>query len=183
MTYLDSYHGKAYLLGSPETAVCSDCHGGHRILPASVPESTVSSENVVETCAGCHPGANENFADFRSHVNPQDPTSSWQIWFFWIAYVLLMRWSSFAAAHHPVHLSWRQKACTPRHRDRRATGGRFGASTCSTAGCTSSSSSASLSVFRACRLAGTRLAQWFGSVGGVTAAASTTASAIVTVVY
>ena len=37
---------------------CSDCHGGHRILPASVPESTVSSENVVETCARCHAGAN-----------------------------------------------------------------------------------------------------------------------------
>ena len=122
-TYLDSYHGKAYLLGSSETAVCSDCHGGHRILPASVPESTVSSENVVETCARCHPGANQNFADFRSHVNPQDPTSSWQIWFFWIAYVLLIAVVfTFSAVHTSLYIYRGAKEglySRPRHRVRR----------------------------------------------------------------
>ena len=75
-TYLDSYHGKAFVLGNAKTAVCCDCHGGHRILPASDPASTVSEQNVVKTCARCHPGANENFADFKVHVNPQDPRSS-----------------------------------------------------------------------------------------------------------
>jgi predicted CXXCH cytochrome family protein len=104
-TYLDSYHGKAYLLGSDKTAVCSQCHGGHKILPASNPESTVSRENVVATCAQCHPGANKNFADFRSHVNPQDPRSSWQIWIFWIAYVLLIAVVfSFAAVHTSLYI-------------------------------------------------------------------------------
>jgi len=104
-TYLSSYHGKAYALGDESTAVCSQCHGGHRILPADNPESTVSRENVVATCAECHPGANENFADFRSHVNPQDPRSSWQIWIFWIAYVLLIAVVfSFAAVHTSLYI-------------------------------------------------------------------------------
>jgi cytochrome b subunit of formate dehydrogenase len=104
-TYLDSYHGKAYLLGSDKTAVCSQCHGGHRILPASDPDSTVSKENVVATCATCHPGANANFADFRAHVNPQDPRSSWEIWFFWIAYVLLIAVVfTFAAVHTTLYV-------------------------------------------------------------------------------
>ena len=104
-TYLDSYHGKAYTLGSDETAVCTDCHGGHKILPASVPDSTVSKENVISTCDTCHPGANANFVDFRSHVNPQDPRSSWEIWFFWIAYVLLMAVVfTFAAVHTTLYI-------------------------------------------------------------------------------
>jgi cytochrome b subunit of formate dehydrogenase len=104
-TFLDSYHGKAYVLGDEKTAVCTDCHGGHRILPASDPESTVSQVNVVETCAKCHPGANENFAAFKVHVNPQDPRSSWEIWIFWMAYVALITVVfSFAAVHTSLYI-------------------------------------------------------------------------------
>jgi predicted CXXCH cytochrome family protein len=104
-TFLDSYHGKAYLLGDQKTAVCSDCHGGHRILPMSDPSSSISDKNVVATCAKCHPGANANFAGFKVHVNPQDPRSSWQIWFFWIAYVLLITIVfSFAAVHTGLYV-------------------------------------------------------------------------------
>jgi predicted CXXCH cytochrome family protein len=104
-TFLDSYHGKAYVLGDESTAVCSDCHGGHRILPPSDPASSVSRENVVETCAECHPGANANFADFQVHVNPQDPRSSWQIWLFWFAYVALITVVfSFAAVHTSLYV-------------------------------------------------------------------------------
>jgi cytochrome b subunit of formate dehydrogenase len=104
-TYLDSYHGKAFLLGDNKTAVCYDCHGGHRILPASNPESTVSKQNVVKTCARCHPGDNKNFASFLVHVNPQDPRSSWQVFIFWIAYVLLIAVVfSFAAVHTSLYV-------------------------------------------------------------------------------
>ncbi len=104
-TYLDSYHGKAFVLGDTKTAVCYDCHGGHRILPASDPASTVSQQNVVKTCARCHPGANENFAAFNVHVNPQDPRSSLEIWFFWIAYVLLIAVVfTFAAVHTSLYI-------------------------------------------------------------------------------
>ncbi len=121
-TYLNSYHGKAYLLGATGTAVCSQCHGGHRILPASNPESTVSRQNVVATCGKCHPGANKNFADFRSHVNPGSPSSSWQIWIFWIAYVLLITVVfSFAAVHTALYIYRGAKEgmySRERHRDR-----------------------------------------------------------------
>jgi cytochrome b subunit of formate dehydrogenase len=104
-TFLDSYHGKAYVLGDENTAVCSDCHTGHHILPASVPDSSVSKQNVVETCARCHPGANENFADFRVHVNPQSPSSSWQIWIFWMAYIMLIAVVfTFAAVHTSLYI-------------------------------------------------------------------------------
>ena len=121
-TYLDSYHGKAYVLGDTKTAVCSQCHGGHRILPADNPESTVSKQNVVATCGKCHPGANENFADFRSHVDPSDPSSSWQIWFFWIAYVILITVVfSFAAVHTALYIYRGAKEgmySRERHRDK-----------------------------------------------------------------
>jgi cytochrome b subunit of formate dehydrogenase len=104
-SFLDSYHGKAYLLGDEKTAVCSECHGGHKILPVSDPNSTVNRANVVKTCATCHPGANENFADFRVHVNPQSPSSSWQIWIFWMAYVALIAVVfSFAAVHTGLYV-------------------------------------------------------------------------------
>jgi cytochrome b subunit of formate dehydrogenase len=77
---------------------------------------------VVATCGGCHPGANENFADFRSHVNPSDPGSSWQIWIFWIAYVLLITVVfSFAAVHTTLYIYRGFKDgmySRERHRDR-----------------------------------------------------------------
>ena len=89
-TYLDSYHGKAYYLGSTKTAVCTDCHGGHKILPPSDPHSSVNKNNLVATCSQCHPGANENFAGFMVHVDPQNPRSSFAVWTFWILYVMLI---------------------------------------------------------------------------------------------
>jgi hypothetical protein len=89
-TYLDSYHGKAFYLGDAQTAVCSDCHGGHKILPPSDPESMVSSQNLVSTCAQCHPGANENFAGFMVHVDPQSPNSSFAVFTFYALYIMLI---------------------------------------------------------------------------------------------
>ena len=51
--YLQSVHGRAVLQGK-NAAVCADCHGGHRILPARDAQSTVSHWNVAGTCAKCH---------------------------------------------------------------------------------------------------------------------------------
>jgi cytochrome b subunit of formate dehydrogenase len=124
-TFLDSYHGKAFTLGDEKTAVCYDCHGSHRILPASNPASTVSKQNVVKTCARCHPGANGNFAAFKVHVNPQDPRSSLEVWFFWIAYVLLIAVVfSFAFVHTSLYIyrGWKEGLYSRSHhpgRDRR----------------------------------------------------------------
>ena len=89
-TYLNSYHGKAFYLGRLSAAVCPDCHGGHKILPPSSPASTVSYQNIVGTCARCHPGANRNFAGFLVHVDPSSPRSSLWVWSFNILYLILI---------------------------------------------------------------------------------------------
>lgn len=44
-----------------ETAVCSDCHGIHNILPADDPNSTVHPDNLLQTCQKCHPKAGPNW--------------------------------------------------------------------------------------------------------------------------
>jgi predicted CXXCH cytochrome family protein len=104
-TYLDSYHGKATYLGDAKTAVCTDCHGGHRILPASNPQSLVSKHHLVHTCSQCHPGANANFASFMVHVNPNDPRSSWYVFAINIAYWLLIATVfSFGIVHSGLYI-------------------------------------------------------------------------------
>lgn len=104
-TYLDSYHGKAYLLGDQQTAVCTDCHLGHRIVPGSNPSSSVAKQNLGATCGRCHPGANKNFAGFRVHVNPKDPRSSVPIFSFWAIYVALITVVfGFAAVHTTLYV-------------------------------------------------------------------------------
>jgi len=71
-TYLETYHGKAYQLGYFESARCSDCHGAHNVLKADNPESMVSPENLVNTCANCHEGANKRFTGYLSHATHKD---------------------------------------------------------------------------------------------------------------
>jgi formate dehydrogenase gamma subunit len=48
------------------------CHGAHNIKPHTDPTSTISKENLVETCGNCHPGANKNFTVGKIHVNIKD---------------------------------------------------------------------------------------------------------------
>ena len=71
-TYMETYHGKAYQLGYYETARCSDCHGAHLILKQENPESSISSLNLVQTCANCHEGANRRFSNYLSHATHKD---------------------------------------------------------------------------------------------------------------
>ncbi|MCL4202585.1 MAG: hypothetical protein KJ000_08825 [Pirellulaceae bacterium] len=54
-SYLNSRHGRGLLAsGLLVTAVCSDCHGSHGILPRKDPQSTLHAANVDATCAQCH---------------------------------------------------------------------------------------------------------------------------------
>jgi len=71
-TYMETYHGKAYQLGYYESARCSDCHGAHNILKADNPKSMISQENLVNTCASCHVGANKRFSGYLSHATHKD---------------------------------------------------------------------------------------------------------------
>ncbi|MBP1683773.1 MAG: Formate dehydrogenase-like protein cytochrome b subunit [Ignavibacteriaceae bacterium] len=53
-------------------ANCASCHGAHNIKPSSDSTSTVSKANVVKTCGGCHPGANERFTVGKIHITRQE---------------------------------------------------------------------------------------------------------------
>jgi hypothetical protein len=54
LAYGASSHGRARAEGSVDAPVCTDCHGEHLILAPTEGGSTVSREQVVETCASCH---------------------------------------------------------------------------------------------------------------------------------
>jgi formate dehydrogenase gamma subunit len=68
-TFFDSYHGLAAQYGSTLAANCGSCHGFHKILASSDPNSTINKAHLVETCGKCHPGANEKFALSKIHVD------------------------------------------------------------------------------------------------------------------
>ena len=75
-TYRESYHGQVSALGYAGVATCSDCHSNHLILPPNDSESTLSQQNIIETCQKCHSYANENFVQFVPHLRPSDPGSA-----------------------------------------------------------------------------------------------------------
>ena len=68
-TFFESYHGLAAQYGSTLAANCASCHGVHKILPSADPRSSIYKTNLVVTCGKCHPGATENFAQSKVHVD------------------------------------------------------------------------------------------------------------------
>jgi hypothetical protein len=71
-SYRDTLHGQVTALGYGMVARCADCHGAHRVLPASDARSQIAPGNLVATCRRCHPGANANFVLYAPHANPDD---------------------------------------------------------------------------------------------------------------
>lgn len=71
-TYFDTYHGKVSTLGNDVAARCHDCHGSHGIRPASDPASPIHPDNIVATCARCHPGSHAGFASYLTHATHND---------------------------------------------------------------------------------------------------------------
>ncbi|MBN2473259.1 MAG: cytochrome b/b6 domain-containing protein [Pirellulales bacterium] len=54
-TFRAGAHGHGlYKSGLVSAAVCADCHGGHTVLPADDPRSTLHRANVGGTCGRCH---------------------------------------------------------------------------------------------------------------------------------
>jgi formate dehydrogenase gamma subunit len=68
-TFFESYHGLAAQYGATLAANCASCHGYHKILSSSDPNSTIHPSHLVATCGKCHPGANEKFAQGKVHVD------------------------------------------------------------------------------------------------------------------
>ena len=75
-TYRDTLHGQVTALGFSAVARCSDCHGSHRVLQVSDPQSPVAPDNLVATCSKCHSGANENFVLYDPHADRHDRARS-----------------------------------------------------------------------------------------------------------
>lgn len=75
-TFFDSYHGLASSYGSTLAANCASCHGYHKILPSSDPNSTIHRTHLVETCGKCHPGATDKFAFSKVHVDLENKQSA-----------------------------------------------------------------------------------------------------------
>jgi predicted CXXCH cytochrome family protein len=44
-----------------DSAVCTDCHGIHNILPSKDPASSVNPNHLLATCQKCHPTAGPNW--------------------------------------------------------------------------------------------------------------------------
>jgi predicted CXXCH cytochrome family protein len=99
-TFFDTFHGKVSRLGAEAPAKCYDCHGTHDILPTTNPESRLSRQNVVETCAKCHPGSHRRFAGYLTHATHHDPDKyPFLFWAFWGMTVLLVGTLTFALLH------------------------------------------------------------------------------------
>ena len=64
-TFFESYHGLAAQYGSTVAANCRSCHGYHKILPSSDPDSMIHPTHLVETCGNCHPGATSALSPAR----------------------------------------------------------------------------------------------------------------------
>lgn len=88
-SYNDSYHGLANRSGSVVTANCASCHGVHKILHSSDPNSLVNKENLPETCGSCHPGVTDMVTIGSVHVKPS-PTSQKTIYYVTVFYIFLI---------------------------------------------------------------------------------------------
>jgi len=83
-TFFETLHGKVAQLGTLNAARCSDCHGSHDVHPSTDPASMLSTGNIVQTCAQCHPKAHPQFTDFLTHATHNDPDKYPVLfWTFW----------------------------------------------------------------------------------------------------
>lgn len=99
-TYFETYHGKVSRLGSSRSAKCGDCHGSHNILSVWDPKSTLSRDNIVQTCRKCHKNATKGFTKYLSHATHHDKNKYPILFFtFWGMTLLLLGTFSMSFLH------------------------------------------------------------------------------------
>ncbi len=99
-SFLESFHGIAIGYGYKAVANCTSCHGVHRILPASDPNSTIHPSNLKNVCGqkNCHPGMPEKIANQKIHrVYGKDNKGVYYlrvilVWFVIIILVITFIW-------------------------------------------------------------------------------------------
>ncbi len=99
-TYLETIHGKSYELGHENAAKCSDCHGSHSVHGVDDPNSTISPENILNTCQQCHENANSNFTGYLTHATHSDRENYPSLYYaFWAMTSLLIGVFGFFGIH------------------------------------------------------------------------------------
>ncbi|MCF8219841.1 MAG: hypothetical protein K9I68_05705 [Bacteroidales bacterium] len=88
--YFETFHGKVSKLGSAGTAKCHDCHGAHNILPPENPKSTLSRENIIETCRDCHPNSNRKFAGYLTHATHHNKEKYKYLYYTYLIMTILL---------------------------------------------------------------------------------------------
>ena len=88
-TYAGSYHGLQAKAGDTLVANCASCHGAHRVLPSTNPQSSIYPGNLQKTCGKCHPGITPQFARTPIHETRAGITTGWAR-FFTIFYIVLI---------------------------------------------------------------------------------------------
>ncbi|MCF8262251.1 MAG: hypothetical protein K9J12_15870 [Melioribacteraceae bacterium] len=117
-TYFDTFHGKVSKLGSDKTARCNDCHGSHNILPPINPNSTLSRDNIVETCKTCHPNSNRKFVGYLTHATHHDKDKyPFLFYTFWFMSILLVSTFAFFGLHT---LLWLPRGLAEKRKQRKA---------------------------------------------------------------
>jgi formate dehydrogenase gamma subunit len=88
-TYAGSYHGLQAKAGDTLVANCASCHGAHRVLPSSNPNSSIYPANLQGTCGKCHPGISPQIARTPIHQTRTGITIGWAR-FFTVFYMVLI---------------------------------------------------------------------------------------------
>ncbi len=88
-SYVDSYHGLKSKAGSVSVANCASCHGTHRILPHTDPNSSIYPDNLQKTCGDCHPGISAQLAGTRIHETATGLKTGWPEFFrvFYLCFI------------------------------------------------------------------------------------------------
>ncbi len=97
--YKGSIHGQGLARGEMNAAVCTDCHGEHKILAAKSEDSPVHGSHVRETCGQCH----GNVALARRFGMPADRITSFDASFHGLAAKSGAQTVANCASCHGVH--------------------------------------------------------------------------------
>lgn len=83
--YNDYYHGAAFKRGAKDAPSCWDCHRAHDVMPADDKDSSVNERHLVETCAQCHPDANEAYVAYARLVHKRQDVADAFFLYRWIS--------------------------------------------------------------------------------------------------